>query len=312
MFNEVKDVKVKEGMKIRDLIKIYEDIHGFTAADLVRAVKILIEGIKKADLKFLAFTGNLVATGLRGIIAQLIDCKFFNVIITTCGTVDHDIARSLGGKYLKGSFDFDDIELSEKGIHRLGNILIPKESYGLIIESFTRELINDLSKVKDVWSVNEVLHEVGKRLSRDPNSILGAIYRSNAYVFVPGIVDGAFGTDLFIMSQFTRFKLDLFKDMKLLSDLVFSSKVSLALVLGGGISKHHTIWWNQFKGGLDYAVYITTAVEWDGSLSGARTKEAISWGKLKPRAKHVTLYGDVTVLLPIIAAYLIEELGCYK
>ena len=31
--------------------------------------------------------------------------------------------------------------------------------------------------------------------------------------------------------------------------------------------------------GLDYAVYVTTAQEFDGSLSGAIAREAISWGK---------------------------------
>ncbi len=71
-------------------------------------------------------------------------------------------------------------------------------------------------------------------------------------------------------------------------------------MLGGGISKHHTIWWNQFKNGLDYAIYMTTAVEWDGSLSGARLEEAISWGKVKPKAQQITVEGDVTVLLPLL------------
>ena len=58
-------------------------------------------------------------------------------------------------------------------------------------------------------------------------------------------------------------------------------------MVGGGISKHHVIWWNQYRGGLDSAVYITTAPEHDGSLSGARLREAISWGKMRPEAPHV-------------------------
>lgn len=77
------------------------------------------------------------------------------------------------------------------------------------------------------------------------------------------------------------------------------------MILGGGISKHHVIWWNQFKKGLDYAVYITTAQEYDGSLSGAKPREAISWGKINEKAKCVTLYGDITLTLPIIYAALI-------
>jgi deoxyhypusine synthase len=98
------------------------------------------------------------------------------------------------------------------------------------------------------------------------------------------------------------------KDEQLLSDLIWNVKKSGALIIGGGISKHHTIWWNQFRNGLDYAIYITTAVEWDGSLSGARPREAVSWGKIKEKAKYVTIQGDATVLLPIMFSALIERL----
>jgi len=308
-FPPVEDVRVSPSMSVRELIEAYGKIHGFTASSVYRAAKVLEEGLSKADLRFLSFTANIVATGLRGVLAQLIDAGFFDIIITTCGTLDHDIARSTGGKYLKGYFEADDSELKERGYHRLGNVFIPFESYGLTVEKFVKSLAEDLSKEKKVWGMREVATEIGRRLAGDPNSVLGAAYRAGARVYVPGFVDGAFGTDLFIASQFTGLKIDLFKDLKELSDAVFSSKVSAALCLGGGISKHHTIWWNQFKDGLDYSVYITTAVEWDGSLSGAKTREAITWGKIKPQGKHVTVYGDVTVLLPIIAAYLLGTIG---
>jgi len=54
-------------------------------------------------------------------------------------------------------------------------------------------------------------------------------------------------------------------------------------------------------------VYITTAVEWDGSLSGARTREAISWGKIKKMAKHVTVPADVTLVMPILFSALVGQ-----
>ncbi|MEM5806043.1 MAG: deoxyhypusine synthase family protein, partial [Candidatus Aenigmatarchaeota archaeon] len=97
------------------------------------------------------------------------------------------------------------------------------------------------------------------------------------------------------------------KDEKLLSDLVWNTKKSGAVIIGGGISKHHVIWWNQFKKGLDYAVYITTAVEYDGSLSGARPREAISWNKIKENALTITIECDATICLPIIVASLCER-----
>jgi deoxyhypusine synthase len=94
--------------------------------------------------------------------------------------------------------------------------------------------------------------------------------------------------------------LNILKDQTKISDIIFEAKKTGTLMLGGGISKHHTLWWNQFRDGLDYAVYITTANEWDGSLSGAEVKEAISWNKLKMEAKQVTIHGEITTLLPFI------------
>jgi deoxyhypusine synthase len=79
-------------------------------------------------------------------------------------------------------------------------------------------------------------------------------------------------------------------------------------MIGGGISKHHVIWWSQFRDGLDTVVYITSAPEWDGSLSGARVREAVSWGKVKEDAAWETIEGDASVLLPLLVADLFERL----
>ena len=78
-------------------------------------------------------------------------------------------------------------------------------------------------------------------------------------------------------------------------------------MVGGGISKHHVIWWNQYRGGLDSAVSITTASEHDGSLSGARLREAISWGKIRPEAPQVVVEGEASVILPLLGADLFSE-----
>lgn len=303
MMESVKDVKLYRGMDIEKLIEIYKDIHGFMASHLYEAIEIVREIKKSCDVRIISFTGNIVSTGVRGIIAQLLKEKIFNVVITTCGTLDHDIARSYGGRYLKGFFDANDIELHREGIHRLGNIFIPIDSYGPIIESVVRKVLQELLDTygKDIsWGIREIISEIGKRID-DENSILRSAYMSNIPIYVPGFLDGAFGTALYMFTQFNPIKIDVFKDQKELSDIVFGAKCIGALILGGGISKHHTLWWAQFHGGLDYAVYVTTATEWDGSLSGARPREAISWGKIKEVARNVVVYADVTLVLPLIA-----------
>ena len=96
-------------------------------------------------------------------------------------------------------------------------------------------------------------------------------------------------------------------DSNLLSGLIFKAEKSGALMLGGGISKHHTLWWNQYRDGLDYAVYLTTAQEFDGSLSGALVREAISWGKVTQVANQTTIHCEVTTILPFLYSFLISK-----
>ena len=105
----------------------------------------------------------------------------------------------------------------------------------------------------------------------------------------------------------TDFKLNITKDSDTLSGIIFKAKKSGALMLGGGISKHHTLWWNQYREGLDYAVYITTAQEFDGSLSGALVREAISWGKVAQNAKQTTIHAEITTVLPFLYSALLSK-----
>jgi deoxyhypusine synthase len=60
---------------------------------------------------------------------------------------------------------------------------------------------------------------------------------------------------------------------------------------------------------MDSAVSITTASEHDGSLSGARLREAVSWGKIRPQAPQVVVEGEASVLLPILGADLFNYTG---
>jgi len=297
------DVKLFKGMRIEDLIELYGSIHGFMASHIHEAIKIIKEFKEKCDTRIISFTGNIVATGVRGIISQLLKERIFNVVITTCGTVDHDIARSFGGRYMKGFFDSDDVQLHREGIHRLGNVYIPVNDYGPIIEKVVHSVLSELVNRNGsgrTYSVKDILWEVGRKIG-DENSILRIASSNGIPIYVPGFLDGAFGTALFTFSQFNKIYIDVFRDESELADIAFRSRCMGALIVGGGISKHHTLWWAQFHGGLDYAVYITTAVEWDGSLSGARPREAITWSKIRECARSVVVYGDATVLIPIIA-----------
>lgn len=59
------------------------------------------------------------------------------------------------------------------------------------------------------------------------------------------------------------------------------------IILGGGLPKHHICNANMMRNGADFAVFINTAQEFDGSDSGARPDEAVSWGKIRGTAEPV-------------------------
>jgi len=288
---QVKDFEIRKGIQVEELSRQMSLSGGFSAKKIATGIDIVKDMTKDNEcVNFLSFPADIIATGTRGVIREL---------VTTCGTLDHDLARSFKD-YYHGSFEMDDAELHKKGVNRLGNVLVPNDSYGLIIEDKMRAFLKEMtSEKKNLLSTHEFCWELGKRIG-NKESILYWSWKNKIPVVVPGITDGAVGYQIWQYSQNHDFKIDLMKDETLLSDLVWNSKRTGALMIGGGISKHHVIWWNQFRKGLDFAVFITTAAEYDGSLSGARTQEAISWGKIKERAKHVTIDGDATVILPII------------
>jgi deoxyhypusine synthase len=306
--DKIKDIRTEKDGTVRDLVNQFSEAGGFSAKMFADGVDIYRKMLKEKDcVKFFSFPACIVATGTRGVIKDMVKNKLVDVIITTCGTMDHDLAR-IWKDYYNGTFDADDRELHRKGINRLGNIFVPNESYGEILEPKCKEVLAKLYAKKKEWNTRDLVWAFGEAIKDEKNaedSIIYWAWKNQIPVFIPGPTDGSWGCQLWLFWQMHKdFKLNLFEDENALSDIVFNAKKSGALMLGGGISKHHVIWWNQFREGLDFAVQITSAPEWDGSLSGAKVHEAISWGKVKENAKFVSIPGDATILLPILVASL--------
>ena len=296
----VEDFSITKDMQINKIFEQMSKSGGFESRNLADGLYALTDMIKDENcLKFLSFVAAITSTGLRGVIKDMIKKKWFDVVITTCGALDHDIARHFSN-YNQGSFTMDDAELTKQNIHRLGNVLVPMESYGPIIEEKMQSFLEEeYAKGTREMSTEDICRMIGSHLGED--SFLYWAYKNDVKVIVPGIVDGAVGSQIWMFSQkHTDFKLNIIKDSDTLAGLIFKAKKSGALMLGGGISKHHTLWWNQYRSGLDFAVYITTAQEFDGSLSGALVREAISWGKVAQDAKQTTIHAELTTVLPFL------------
>ena len=304
----VEDMSIRNDTRVEKIFEQMSKSGGFESRNLAESLDILTAMIKDDDCqKFLSLVAAIISTGLRGIVKDMIKNKWFNVVITTCGALDHDIARHFSN-YNEGSFTLDDAKLADQNIHRLGNVLVPMQSYGPLIEEKMQSFLEEeYDKGTREMSTEDICKMIGSHLGED--SFLYWASKNNIKVIVPGIVDGAVGSQIWMFTQkHADFKLNITKDADTLSGIIFKAKKSGALMLGGGISKHHTLWWNQYREGLDYAVYITTAQEFDGSLSGALVREAISWGKVAQNAKQTTIHAEITTVLPFLYSALLSRL----
>jgi len=304
---KVKDFRIEKLHDLSEILGQMEELGGFQGNKVAEAVNILERMIEdEKSLNFLSFPACLVATGIRGVFKEIVKRKWFDIVITTCGTLDHDLAR-IWGDYYQGSFQLNDEDVKKKGFSRLGNVLVPDKVYAEQVEKEVQRFLGEISKDKKELATYELVWEFGNRLNSQDSIIYWAT-KNKIPIIVPGITDGMIGYQLWMFSQGKNFKIDVLKDEQLLNDRVWEAEKTGALIVGGGISKHHTIWWNQFKGGLDYAVYLTTAIEEDGSLSGARPREAVSWGQIKENAEKVSIFGEASSILPLIVSALAERL----
>jgi len=303
----VKDFEIRKSEDSDEILEQMGELGGFQGNKVAEAVNVLERMIKdEKSLNFLAFPACLVATGIRGVLKEMVKQNWFDLVITSCGTLDHDLARSWGD-YYEGSFELNDEEVKKRGYSRLGNVLVPDKVYAEHVEKNVQTFLTEIYKEKKELATYELIWEFGKRLNTQ-DSIIYWTTKNKIPVIIPGITDGMIGYQLWMFSQDRDFKINVLKDEQLLNDRVWEAEKTGAFIIGGGISKHHTIWWNQFRGGLDYVVYLTTAIELDGSLSGAAPREAVSWGKIKEKAEKVLLWGEATSILPLMISALAKRI----
>lgn len=303
---KVEDFKWHQGMKVSDLVEDLGNV-GFQSVELLRAKEVIVK-MKKDNAKvFLTFTSNMVTSGLRGFFAQLVKLKIPNFLVTTAGSIEEDIMKSIGEKFEIGSFNPDDVELNEKGINRVGNLMIKNESY-MNFEDWVTAALEKCYVKKKRWSVSELIKEFGLMLD-DSDSILYQAARKDIPIFCPAITDAGIGFHLYLFQQKHKdFIVDVVEDFgNILLGTSFDDKKGV-IALGGSISKHHAIMATLLNGGAEYAVYMTTAHKSSGSMSGATTSEAKSWGKVKDESDIATVIGDTTIMFPLAMSAALDEL----
>ncbi|RKP23446.1 Dhps protein, partial [Syncephalis pseudoplumigaleata] len=152
------------------------------------------------------------------------------------------------------------------------------------------------------WTPSKIIDRLGREINH-PDSIYYWCHKNGIPVFCPAITDGALG-DLIYFHSFRNpgLVVDIASDLRRINTIAVRARRTGAIILGGGVVKHHICNANLMRNGADYAVYINTAQEFDGSDAGARPDEAVSWGKIKPNSSSVKVYAEATLVFPLIVA----------
>jgi len=315
-----------KGVNYEEILNSYSKC-GFQATNFSLAVKQINEMITKRSEKltedhlnkvsqnpierernnctiFLGYTSNMISTGVRSCFKFLAQHNLVDCIVTTAGGIEEDFIKCLAPTFL-GDFKLPGKELRKKGINRIGNLLVPNDNYCLfedwIIPIFDQMLIEQ-EKHGINWTPSKMIARLGKEINNE-DSVYYWCYKNNIPVFSPGLTDGSIGDMLYFHSyKNPGLKLDVIEDIRLMNNQAVYAAHSGIIILGGGLVKHHICNANLMRNGADYSVFINTAQEFDGSDSGARPDEAISWGKIKMDAKPVKVYAEATLVFPLIVA----------
>ncbi|CAJ1442300.1 unnamed protein product [Effrenium voratum] len=253
---------------------------------------------------WLSYTSNLISSGLRESIRFLVQHQMVQVMISTAGGIEEDIIKCLAPTHL-GEFAMEGLQLRRKGLNRIGNLLAPNDNYCLF-EDWIVPILNAMhdEQEKDgiVWTPSKMIHRFGKEID-NPESVCYWAYRNNVPIFCPAITDGSIGDMLYFHSyKRSGLVLDLVQDIRGVNDQAMKARKTGVLVLGGGLVKHHCMNANLMRNGADFVVYVSTAQEFDGSDSGARPDEAVSWGKIRVDAKPVKVHAEATLVVPLLVA----------
>mmetsp|Transcript_40552 Transcript_40552/g.39071 ORF Transcript_40552/g.39071 Transcript_40552/m.39071 type:complete len:299 (+) Transcript_40552:254-1150(+) len=253
---------------------------------------------------FLGYTSNMVSCGMREYIKYLCQHKMIDAIVTTTGGIEEDFIKCLAPFYM-GDFYLKGKELREKGLNRIGNLIVPNENY-CKLEAWVVPIYNQMHiEQKEqgiVYSPSKIIHRLGKEINNE-DSIYYWCYKNDIPVFCPAFTDGSLGDCLYFNTyRESGFIVDLVQDIRKVNDIALHAKKSGQIIIGGGVIKHHICNANLMRNGADFSVYVNTAVDFDGSDSGAQPDEAISWGKIRIDAHPIKVYAEATLVLPILVA----------
>jgi len=318
LIKKVVPFKPKEVKNVDDLLKSLKYC-GFQGRNLGNALDILEQMVTNKDCTtVLTLSGAMVPAGMGELICTLIELELIDVLVSTGANIIHDLVNTFseGGHFL-GSSEVDDDELFNNRINRIYDLFLPEENYTEAERNILR-IIHELYKEKEIHTTpSQFLKDLGSKINK--RCILSLAAQKNIPVFIPAFSDSELALNLikYSVREGYNFQLDILKDVQLFADIIKNSKLCGTFIIGGGVPRN----WSQQvfplldqigaieEMGYNYSVRIHTATEYDGGLSGCTVSESKSWGKYALESKHVSIWCDATIALPILVVGVLQRMG---
>jgi deoxyhypusine synthase len=335
-FPLVEHLEPEGGMTVRNLVDRMRTL-GFNAGKLHRAARIWLDAARDDDARvYLTLAGAMVPAGLRRVVAKAMEAGLVDLLTTTGANVAHDGVEGFMAVHRKAHEHLDDAWLRDLGVLRVYDILVPwrewEEFDKWVEEGFFPGLAAEHASGDGLALVRptKFLRDLGKWLAeeRGDDGVLATAYRQGVPIHCPSLTDCNYGIVLDYANRTTlkekgfRVAFDQTADFAALVEDMARARERAVVVVGGGSPKNYVFQASETLSEVDYrpllptesmgfkyALQVTTDAPHWGGLSGATLREAISWRKVDPHARRVTVYSDATIALPLLVQYVVDELG---
>ena len=316
--------EISANMSISNLIDFYKS-SGFNARRLAEAAHMFKKMIDSEATICLTISGAMTPIGLGKTFSTMIENGFIDWIITTGANAYHDLHFAYDLPVRQGHFDVDDDILYSKQIVRIYDVYIKEletlQKQDEIIQSNIRNIIETPNDSVNEISSSDLSYLLGKiaynKSVFPEKSFMASAFKNQVPVFIPALTDSSIGMNMLpLLFESKLPHLNLLLDIAESAALLWKSKISGGIELGGGVPKNFfqqtgpTLYQilKIKEGGHDYVIQLTDARPDTGGLSGATIQEGKSWGKIKTsHSGNVIVYGDSSVYFPILCSYVLAE-----
>ena len=316
---KIPHIQLHPKMTMKDLVDVFAQ-SGYNGRKLGEAAKLYSKMIKENATICLTVSGALTPVGFGGIIKTLIERGFIDWIITTGANVYHEDHFAWGLPVKQGSHEVDDMKLFENEIVRIRDVYIKfyetLEAEDQIIQKTFKD--NFVNKPFTTAEFCNFMGKVSSEKSKYPEkSFITSAFKYDVPVYISTLKDSSLALNLAVHRLHDKiYNLDFVKEILEQAAILYNSKKSGILELGGGVPKNTAQQTGPLldqilrrnDGGQDYVIQITDARPDTGGLSGATLQEGKSWGKVQD-AHHdmITVYTDATIAFPILALYVLSN-----